>query len=86
MDENYLKRHDVLAVIIAVILFCFFVSKYPSVDKPSSEDTKHETDKDKEENKSTEDSPTKPDNIPLASFVVEIDGEKDEGENAESVM
>lgn len=64
----------------------FFVSKYPSVDKPSSEDTKNETDKDKEENKSTEDSPTEPDSIPLASFVVEIDGEKDEDENAESVM
>ena len=64
----------------------FFISKYPTPDEPSSEDTKNDTDKDKEKSKPTEDSPTEPDNIPLASFVVDIDGEKDEVENAESVM
>ena len=64
----------------------FFVSKYPTHDEPSSEDTKDDTDKDKEGNKPTEDSPTEPDNIPLASFVVNIDGEKEDEENAESVM
>ena len=63
----------------------FFVSKYPTHDEPSSEDTKDDTDKDKG-NKPTEDSPTEPDNIPLASFVVNIDGEKEDEENAESVM
>ena len=67
-------------------MVCFFVSKYPTLDEPSSEDTKNDTDKDKEESKSTDESPTEPDNIPLASFVVDIDGEKEEEENAESVM
>ena len=61
----------------------FSVSKYPTRDEPSPEDTKDDTDKDKEENKPTEDSPTEPDNIPLASFVVDIDGEEEEEENAE---
>lgn len=64
----------------------YFVSKYPTRDEPSSEDTKDDTDKDKEDNKLTEDSPTEPDNIPLASFVVNIDGEREGEENAESVM
>ena len=58
----------------------FFVSKYPTHDEPSSEDTKDDTDKDKE-NKPTEDSPTEPDNIPLASFVVNIDGEREQEDN-----
>ena len=67
-------------------MFCFFVSKYSTPDVPSSEDTKQDTDKDKEESKATEESPTEPDNIPLASFVVDIDGEKEKEENGESVV
>ena len=63
----------------------FFFSKYPTYDEPSSEDTKDDSDKDKE-NKPTEDSPTEPDNIPLASFVVNIDSEREEEDNGESVM
>lgn len=55
-------------------------SKYPTHEEPSSEDTKDDTDKDKE-NKPTEDSPTEPDNIPLASFVVNIDGEREQEDN-----
>ena len=64
----------------------FFVSKYPTLKEPPSEDTKTDSDKNKEESKTTEDSPTKPDDVPLASFVVDIPGEKDEEGNAESVM
>ncbi|KAJ7360359.1 hypothetical protein OS493_016991 [Desmophyllum pertusum] len=53
-------------------------------DELPSEDTK--TNKDKDESKPKEDSPTEPDSIPLESFVVDIDGEKVEEKNAESVM
>lgn len=61
-----------------------FDSKYSVPDEHTSEDTK--TDQDKEESKPTEESPTKPESIPLDSFVVDIEGEKKEDENAESVM
>lgn len=76
----------VFAVMIYVWYVLFFVSKYSTPDEPSSEDTRQDTDKDKEESKPTEESPTEPDNIPLASFVVDIEGEKEEEDNAESVM
>jgi len=66
--------------------FGFLVSKYPTHEDAPSEDTKNDTDKDKEESKTTEASLTEPDDVPLASFVVDIPGEKDEEGNAESVM